>query len=203
MRGDNEEAGASEVTFPLVAVRDMAELIVPSEAGLRVDRGEGCSCDGFWPLLGVDLVGVDLCGVDLLGLDLLGGGLLGVVAGVVAAVSTGTTVTDERSKAHPVSMCWPAVPGTLLQALCPWICGCRRTLGTHPNGTSPSLSRGALPLPQGYTVCRLEPQRGNPRGGAVRMRAQNRGGASDKTYCAGRPGGLRRRPFGRNVAGPS
>jgi hypothetical protein len=99
--GDNEEAGAREVAFPLVplvVVRDMAELIVPPEAGLRVDRGEGCSCDGFWPLLGVDLVGVDLCGVDLLGLDLLGGGLLGVVAGVAAAVSTGTTVTDERSK---------------------------------------------------------------------------------------------------------
>lgn len=178
--GDNEEAGAREVAFPLVplvVVRDMAELIVPPEAGLRVDRGG--SCDGFWPLLGVDLVGVDLCGVDLLGLDLLGAGLLGVVAGVAAAVSTGTTVTDERSKAHTVvSLCWSAAPGSSFKhSSAPGFAAAGQPQGTHPSGMWPSRSRGALP--QGHTVCRSEPQRGNPRGCAVRVRTILRGGYSE------------------------
>jgi len=75
MRGDKEEEDVSGTAFPLaplVVVRDMAEFMMPSEAGARVNRGEGCSCEGFDVLLGV--------------------GLVGVTAG---AVSAGTTVTDE------------------------------------------------------------------------------------------------------------
>jgi hypothetical protein len=81
MRGDKEEAAAGGIAFPLappVVVRDMAELVVPSEAGVRVDWGEGRSREGFSALLG--------------------DGLVGVAAGAAAgAVSIGTTVTAERS----------------------------------------------------------------------------------------------------------
>jgi hypothetical protein len=76
VRGD-KEAGAGGTAFPwapLVAVRDITELSVPSDAGVRVDRGEGCSCRDLAALLGVDLVGV-----------------------AAGAGSGGTTVTDERS----------------------------------------------------------------------------------------------------------
>ncbi len=61
VRGEKEEADEVETAFPLVplvAVRDMAELMAPSEAGVRVERGEECSCKAFGTLLGVDLVGV-------------------------------------------------------------------------------------------------------------------------------------------------
>lgn len=75
MRGDKEAGDASGTAFPLaplVVVRDMAEFMMPSEAGARVNRGEGCSCESFDVLPGVDLVGV-----------------------AAGAVSVGTTVTDE------------------------------------------------------------------------------------------------------------
>jgi hypothetical protein len=81
MRGDKEEAEAVGTAFPLaplVAVRDMAELMAPSEAGVRVERGDECSCKAFGTLLGVDL--------------------LGVATGVVEGT---TMVTDEGSWAIP------------------------------------------------------------------------------------------------------
>ena len=80
-RGDKAGADVAGAVFPLaplVVVRDMAELMVPSEAGVRVDRGEGRSCKAFSALLDVDL--------------------LGVVTGVVDGV---TAVTDEGSWVIP------------------------------------------------------------------------------------------------------
>ncbi len=94
-RGDKagaEVAGAVFPLAPLVAVRDMAELMVPSEAGVRVDRGEGRSCKAFSALLGV--------------------GLLGVVTGVVDGV---TAVTDESAGVIPPL----ASVGSLLYRLAP------------------------------------------------------------------------------------
>jgi len=72
-----EEAGAREMAFALaslVATLDIAELRMPSDAGARVDRGEGCSCTDLGALAGVALVGV-----------------------AAGAVAVGTTVTDEES----------------------------------------------------------------------------------------------------------
>jgi hypothetical protein len=78
VRGDKEEVDAGGTALPLVslvAVRAIAEFIVPSDAGVRVDRGEGRSCNDLDDaLLGVDLVGA--------------------VAGVSVG---GATVTGERS----------------------------------------------------------------------------------------------------------
>jgi hypothetical protein len=77
IRGDKEGEDVGGTAFPLgvlAALRDMAALIVPLEAGVRVGRGEGCSCNDFGALLGGDRVGV-------------AGG----------ADSLGTTVTDEGS----------------------------------------------------------------------------------------------------------
>jgi hypothetical protein len=77
VRGVREEEAAGGFVLllaPLVAARGMAELSVPFEAGVRVDRGEGCSCEAFGVRLDVGLVGVRL--------------------GVVSAV--GTTFTDGR-----------------------------------------------------------------------------------------------------------
>jgi hypothetical protein len=91
MRGDKEEAAGGGAAFPLappVVVRDMAELVVPSEARVKVDWGEGRSCEGVSALLGDGLVGV----------------AAGTAAGGAAgAVSTRTTVTDERSWRFTVS----------------------------------------------------------------------------------------------------
>lgn len=78
VRGVREEEPAGGIVLllaPLVAARGMAELSVPLEAGVRVDRGEGCSCEAFDTGLGVGLVGVE----------------------PGAAVSVGTTFTDGRS----------------------------------------------------------------------------------------------------------
>ena len=89
-RGDKVEADVAGTVFPLaplVVVRDMAELMVPPEAGVRVDRGEGRSCKAFGTLLGV--------------------GLLGVVAGVVDGVRT---VTDERPGVIPTSASVGSLP---------------------------------------------------------------------------------------------
>lgn len=87
VRGAREEeaAGGGIVLLlaPLVAARGMAELLVPVEAGVRVDRGEGRSCEAFDVRLGV--------------------GLVGVVG--PRAVSVGTTFTDgRRSWAFTVSL---------------------------------------------------------------------------------------------------
>jgi hypothetical protein len=69
VRGDKEVGSASILPFtPLVAARGMAELMVPLEAGERVDRGERCSCEGLGVFVGVDLVGV-VAGVVCSGTD--------------------------------------------------------------------------------------------------------------------------------------
>ena len=68
IRGDKEGEDVGGTAFPLgvlAALRDMAALIVPSEAGVRVGRGEGCSCNDLGALLGGDRVGV--AGADSLG----------------------------------------------------------------------------------------------------------------------------------------
>jgi hypothetical protein len=85
VRGLREDAGACGMVLllaPLVVTRDMAELIVPSEAGVRVDRGEGRSCEGFDAGLGAGLCGVVLAG----------------------AVSVWMTVTDGRPWTCTVSL---------------------------------------------------------------------------------------------------
>lgn len=76
IRGDKVAGAGGAAGFglgPLAAVRDIAELITPLEAGVRVDRGEERSCKVLDALTGVDL-------------------LLGAAAGVDSAR---TTVTDE------------------------------------------------------------------------------------------------------------
>lgn len=61
VRGDKEEVGARGAALPSappVGVRDMAELMVPWDAGVRVERGEDRSCRDLDALAGVGFVGV-------------------------------------------------------------------------------------------------------------------------------------------------
>jgi hypothetical protein len=70
VRGAREEEPAGGFVLlltPLVAARGMAELSVPFEAGVRVDRGEGCSCEAFGVRLGAGLVGVRPGAVSVVG----------------------------------------------------------------------------------------------------------------------------------------